>query len=525
MNNVLRSITSAHCLAILAATLTGCTTTPKPKEPATPSYVITAPETTPLGKQVAALRPRTSSAGQSGLFLLGQGVEAFAARVGLAQRATRTLDVQYYAIFGDESGSLLLGELLDAARRGVRVRLLVDDLSASGDGVDLRLLASVPGIEVRVFNPFASRGFGPARLLEFMADGERLNRRMHNKAWIADNVGAIIGGRNLGNKYFSGPSETNFADLDVLTLGPVTREISRSFDRYWNSEWALPISMPEPADKDQLPAQLAEFASRIAQIRASRYGESLKKSDPVADLFASRRATVWATAHAVVDPVSKFDADKSPEVESYVLTEVAEQLRATRQSLLLVSPYFVPGDSGTGLLKSLIDRGVKVRVLTNSLAATDVPLVHAGYAKYRPALLKHGVTLYELKPTAVPDIGAGPKETSLAPGSEASLHAKAFVIDQRTVLIGSMNFDPRSAWYNSELGIVVESPELAAQVLRAFDRVTSSDRAWKMGLDDNGLTWISSDPKDASTLRREPASFWRRVQVELLGPLAPEDFM
>jgi len=516
---------TAYCLTILTATLTGCTTTPKPTEPPTPSYVITAPEATPLGKQVATLRPRTSSPGLSGMLLLGQGVEAFSARVGLAQRATRTLDVQYYAIFPDESGTLLLGELIDAAQRGVRVRLLIDDLSASGQGVDLRLLASVPGVQVRVFNPFASREFGPARLLEFIADGERLNRRMHNKAWIADNVGAIIGGRNLGNKYFNGPSETNFADLDVLTLGPVTREISRSFDRYWNSEWALPISAPAAPEKDKVSAEHAEFATRIGQIKASTYGESLKKGDPVADLFASRRAIVWATAHAVVDPVSKFDADKSPEVESYVLTEVAEQLRATRQSLLMVSPYFVPGESGTELLKSLVDRGVRVRVLTNSLSATDVPLVHAGYAKYRPALLKHGVTLYELKPTAAPDIGTGRRETSLAPGSEASLHAKAFVIDQRTVLIGSMNFDPRSAWYNSELGIVVESPELAAQVMQAFDRVTSSDRVWKVGFDENGLAWSSTDVKDASTLCSEPASFWRRVQVELLGPLAPEGFM
>lgn len=505
--------------------LTACTTTPKPKEPPTPSYVITAPEATPLGRQVATMRPRTAAAGQSGLFLLGQGVEAFSARVGLAQRATRSLDVQYYAIFADESGSLLLGELIDAARRGIRVRLLLDDFQSSGEGLDLALLASVPGIEVRVFNPFAGRGFGLARLLEFIADGERLNRRMHNKAWIADNVGAIIGGRNLGNKYFSGPSETTFADLDVLTLGPVTREISRSFDRYWNSEWALPITAPEGADKDRVPARLTEFANRIEQIKASAYGVSLKKSDLIADLFAGRRSTIWATAHAVVDPVSKFDADKSPEVESYVLTEVAEQLRATRQSLLMVSPYFVPGESGTNLLKSLVDRGVKVRVLTNSLSSTDVPLVHAGYAKYRPALLKHGVTMYELKPTAAPDIGTGRRETSLAPGSEASLHAKAFVIDQRTVLIGSMNFDPRSAWYNSELGILVESPELAAQVVQAFDRVTSSERVWKMAHDENGLAWISTDPKDAGTLRSEPASFWRRVQVELLGPLAPEDFM
>ncbi len=524
MNNVLRLRTI--WLAAAAAVLAACTTTPKPKEPPTPSYVITAPDATPLGRQVATLRPRAVPAGQSGLFLLGQGVEAFSARVGLAQRATRTLDVQYYAVFNDESGTLLLGELIDAARRGVRVRLLIDDLHGSGQGLDLSLLASVPGIEVRVFNPFAGRGFTPARLLELIADGERLNRRMHNKAWIADNVGAIIGGRNLGNKYFSGPSETLFADLDVLTFGPVTREISRSFDRYWNSEWALPIAAPDGANKDTVPTRLAEFANRIEQIKASPYGMSLKKSAPIGDLLAGRRAVVWATAHAVVDPVSKFDADKSPEVESYVLTEVAEQLRATRQSLLMVSPYFVPGESGTSLLKGLVDRGVKVQVLTNSLSATDVPLVHAGYAKYRPALLKHGVTLYELKPTATPDIGASRGSTTLGSGSsEASLHAKAFVMDQRTVLIGSMNFDPRSAWYNSELGILVDSPQLAAQVAQAFDRITSSDRVWKMALDEQGLAWISTDTKDAGTLRNEPASFWRRVQVELLGPLAPEGFM
>ena len=512
-------------VAALAAVITACSTTPKPSEPPTPSYVITTPDGTPLGRQVAALRPRMVKPAQSGLYLLGQGVEAFSARVGLAQRATRTLDVQYYAVFNDESGTLLLAELIDAARRGVRVRLLIDDLHGSSQGVDLGLLDSVPGIEVRVFNPFAGRGFAPARLLEFIADGERLHRRMHNKAWIADNVGSIIGGRNLGNKYFSGPSETLFADLDVLTLGPVTREISRSFDRYWNSEWALPITAREVVSKETAAARLAELSNRIEQIKASSYGVSLKKTDPVGDLFAGRRRIVWATAHAVVDPVSKFDADKSPEVESYVLTEVAEQLRATRQSLLMVSPYFVPGQSGTDLLKSLVDRGVKVRVLTNSLAATDVPLVHAGYAKYRPELLKHGVLLYELKPTAVPEIGASRGSAALAPNSEASLHAKAFVIDQRTVLIGSMNFDPRSAWYNSELGILVESPELAAQVVRAFDSVTSSDRVWKMTLDDQGLGWTSTDPKDGGTLRSEPASVWRRMQVELLGPLAPEDFM
>ena len=525
MINVPRLKTSAFCVAMLAAALTACTTTPKPKEPPTPSYVLSAPDATPLGRQVAKLGPRTASAGQSGLFLLGQGVEAFSTRVGLARRATRTLDVQYYAVFNDESGILLMGELIDAARRGIRVRLLVDDLHASGDGLDLALLASIPGIEVRVFNPFAGRGFGPARLLEFIADGERLNRRMHNKAWIADNVGAIIGGRNLGNKYFSGPSETLFADLDVLTLGPVTREISRSFDRYWNSEWALPITPPDGAAKEKVQARLAELAGRIGQTKITTYGISLNKSDPIGDLLAGRRAIVWATAHAVVDPVSKFDADKTPEVESYVMTEVAEQLRATQQSLLMVSPYFVPGQSGTELLKSLVDRGVKVRVLTNSLSATDVPLVHAGYAKYRPALLKHGLTIYELKPTATPDIGASRGSARLAPNSEASLHAKAFVIDQRTVLIGSMNFDPRSAWYNSELGILVESPELAAQVVRAFDAVTSSDRVWKMAYDESGLAWISTDAKETGPLRSEPASFWRRMQVELLGPLAPEDFM
>ncbi|MGH6611951.1 MAG: phospholipase D family protein, partial [Burkholderiaceae bacterium] len=472
---------------------------------------------------IAAKRP---AAGQSGLFLLGQGVEAFSARATLARQATRTLDVQYYAIFTDESGTLLLGEMVDAARRGVRVRLLVDDLHASGQQFDLALLASVPNIEVRVFNPFAGRSFGPARLLEFIADGERLNRRMHNKAWIADNVGAIVGGRNLGNKYFSGPSETVFADLDILTFGPVAREVSRSFDRYWNSEYAFPVvPLDHNGGKEKVAAGLAQFDARIREIKATSYGESLRKSDPVGDLLAGRRPLVWAVAHAVVDPVSKFDTEKTPEVESYVMTEVAEQLRRTNSKLLMVSPYFVPGQTGTDLLKSLIDRGVTVRVLTNSLAATDVPLVHAGYAKYRPQLIKHGVQLFELKPSASSDIGGRTSTRSSPPGSEASLHAKAFVIDQRVVMIGSMNFDPRSAWYNSEMGILVDSPVLAAQVIQAFDRLTSSDRVWRMMIDDDGLAWTSTDPKDDGLLRSEPASLWRRAQVELLGPLAPEDFM
>ena len=511
------------CLAAAVTVLAGCATAPKPQVPVTPSYAISAPETTPLGKQIAAMRPPS---GQSGLFLLGQGVEAFSARAVLARQATRTLDVQYYAIFVDESGTLLLGELVDAARRGVRVRLLVDDLHTSRQQFDLALLASVPGIEVRVFNPFAGRSFGPARLLEFIADGERLNRRMHNKAWIADNVGAITGGRNLGNKYFSGPSETVFADLDVLSFGPVTREVSRSFDRYWNSEWALPVaSLDRTAEKEKIDARIAELANRIKEVNASPYGEALRKSDPVGDLLARRRSMVWASAHAVVDPVSKFDADKKPEVESYVMTEVAEQLRATKSTLFLVSPYFVPGQTGTELLKTLIDRGVTVRVLTNSLAATDVPLVHAGYAKYRSQLIKHGAHLFELKPTASADIGGQSSTRSPAPSSEASLHAKAFVIDRRIVMIGSMNFDPRSAWYNSELGILVDSPALAAQVVQAFERLAASDRVWRMMLDDNGLIWASTDPNDGGVLRSEPASFWRRAQVQLLGPLAPEDFM
>ena len=282
-------------------------------------------------------------AAQSGLFLLGQGVEAFSARVGLAQRATRTLDVQYYAVFNDESGTLLLGELIDAARRSVRVRLLIDDLHGSGQGLDLSLLASVPGIEVRVFNPFAGRGFAPARLVEMIADGERLNRRMHNKAWIADNVGAIIGGRNLGNKYFSGPSETLFADLDVLDTRPCDARDLAQFRPLLEQRMGVADHGARRCQQGHGVHTSRRVRKPYREIKASTYGASLKKSDPVGDLLAGRRRRVWATAHAVVDPVSKFDADKSPEVESYVLTEVAEQLRATRQSLLMVSPYFVPG--------------------------------------------------------------------------------------------------------------------------------------------------------------------------------------
>ena len=512
---------------LLAALLTACTTTPKPKEPPTPSYVITTPRSDsagPAGRSAAPAHRRRAA--QSGLFLLGQGVEAFSARVGLAQRATRTLDVQYYAVFNDESGTLLLGELIDAARRGVRVRLLIDDLHGSGQGLDLALLASVPGIEVRVFNPFAGRGFAPARLLEFIADGERLNRRMHNKAWIADNVGAIIGGRNLGNKYFSGPSETLFADLDVLTLGPVTREISRSFDRYWNSEWALPITRTRWRQQRDSARTSRRVRNRIEQIKASTYGVSLKKSDPVGDLLAGRRAIglgdgacggrsgieVRRRQIAGSRKLCSNRGCRAAACDAAVAVDGIAVLRAGRERHELAEE---PGRSRR--------QGARVDQLAEcnrrAAGARRLRKISAGVAQTRCDAIRIEA-----------DRRAGNRRQSrignaCTRNSEASLHAKAFVIDQRTVLIGSMNFDPRSAWYNSELGILVESPELAAQVVQAFDRVTSSDRVWKMALDENGLAWISTDTKDASTLRSEPASFWRRMQVELLGPLAPEGFM
>ncbi|MEW5967378.1 MAG: phospholipase D family protein [Pseudomonadota bacterium] len=465
-------------LAALLA-LSGCAGTLNLDTPRPVSHALSSQLETPLKTQLALRIP----AGASGFHLLHEGHAALAARLALAQRATRTLDVQTYLFHNDTSGKLVAAALLAAAERGVRVRLLIDDIDSSDKELRLATLDAHPNIEVRLFNPFHTRSDNLlVKSWQALRDHVRLNRRMHNKAFIADNQIAIAGGRNIGDEYFEAHPDFAFVDLDVLAAGAVVADLSRSFDQYWNSEAAVPASALPVAPGD---ARLLRATRFLADFRARRldseYGRALTAADPLPGLLAGR--TRWLLAHAtlIVDPPEKV---MGPGVAASELLagQLAGLWITPERRALIVSPYFVPGAMGMAYFRYWRHQGVQVDVLTNAYAASDVPVVHAGYANYRVPLLEAGVNLHELKPVTEPrggrlrDLGSGP--------SRASLHAKAFVFDDIHVFIGSFNFDPRSVHLNTEMGLVIRSPELARQLTAIAEDAMRPERSYRPRLVD-----------------------------------------
>ncbi|MGC2517667.1 MAG: phospholipase D family protein [Burkholderiales bacterium] len=494
--------------------------------PRLPSHALDHPEETFLGRSFATQLAATP--GQSGFHLLVSGQEAFLARAALAESAQRTLDLQYYIVGEDATATLLLYRALRAAQRGVRVRLLVDDMYAVGRDFDLATLAAHPNVEVRVFNPFLRRGpLGLSRLLEFFGDSTRLNRRMHNKLWIADNAVAVIGGRNLGDAYFNVRGDSDFADLDVLAAGPVVAEISRSFDEYWNSEWAVPIAafLGEPPGNSQLDLVLSQMAAKAYRFRETEYARALRATDLGQLVRSGTFPLVPARATAVYDTPAKPQAETA-EQQGRIVSVLRNMVEAAQREVILISPYFIPSARGMGVLCTLTRRGVRVRVLTNSLASTDVPVVHAGYARYRPRLLACGVKLHELRPNPMRPASARP-----ALSSGASLHAKAIVVDRKVVLVGSMNLDPRSRLSNTEVAVLIESVALAEQLGTLFEEAASLDEAFRVELAEPGnenapLAWIGSEEGKSVRYTSEPlASWWRRILSGLFGALAPEELL
>jgi len=461
--------------------------------------------TTQLGRALAPLL--TANPGKTGTYPLTNGRDAFAARTVLARAADRSLDVQYYIWHPDTSGWLLAQELWRAAERGVRVRLLLDDNNTRGMDEAIAVLDAHPNIEVRLFNPYANRGF---RLGELASDFSRVNRRMHNKSFTADNQASIVGGRNVGDEYFGAASPVEFADLDALVIGAVVPEISASFDAYWNSESAYPAS--SLIAKSGAPAA---FESAHERSDAARYLEAVRATPLVGMLRAGKLPLEWAQARLVQDDPSKV-LHPPERTELHLLPRMVEALGEPKSEVDLVSPYFVPTKEGTEALVALAARGIKVRVLTNSLAATDVTPVHAGYAKRREALLRGGVRLYELKPLVEKKTA---EDRGIGSSSDASLHAKTFAVDRSRIFIGSFNFDPRSARLNTEMGVVVESARLAAQLSEAFDRDIPAV-AYEVRLSaDGSLEWMERDVRHTS----EPgASLLRRMWVNVLSILPIE---
>src|ERR1700688_1162092 len=500
---------SMPLLALLALLISGCATLPRHVDKSL-SVALKDPDTTSLVRIVAA---EEGGKNLSGIRLLTSGEEALADLIALADHAERTLDVQYYIIHQDDSARILLHHVRQAADRGVRVRVLVDDLNTAGEDRRFMHLGEHANVEVRVFNPFpGGRSATWTRLLASVNDIPRINHRMHNKLFVADNALAITGGRNIGDEYFARDPHYNFIDLDVVAAGAIVRELSASFDAFWNSKYAYPIaSVAAPVSAETASPQ---HLDSVTALSSNWLG---------GELDSGRIQLTWVPATVLADRPAKIASETSPDEEVTIANNLAALMRSAKQELIVISPYFVPGKDGVAMMRDLVDQGVHIRILTNSLASTDSPLVHNGYSHYRVELLKLGVELSEGRPKL------GQKRARFHPfrGSNASLHAKALVIDQRTVFIGSMNMDARSARTNSELGLVIRSADIAHQVTSLLDDI-SADGSYRLQLVDrsNQIEWSSGEAGAEKTWYSDPETTrLQRFALKILAPFAPEELL
>ena len=502
--------------AALAMLLAGCASLPSLEGRGASSALTDTAETT-LGR--VATPAAAAHPGLTGIHPLPDPRDAFAVRVLLAAVAEKSLDAQYFIWHGDQVGHLLFEAIWQAAARGVRVRLLLDDYNTSGLDPVIAALAVHPNIEVRLYNPLVQRA---PRALNYLTDFTRVNHRMHNKSFTADNQVAVVGGRNIANEYFGAGSGIGFADLDVIAVGAAVRDVSKEFDLFWNSPSAYPAApFVGPPGPDGAARLEAAFAATHADPEALAYIAAVRAAPLVRDLLDRKLALEWTPARVVHDDPAKT-LDTSGRTDVLLFPALVETMGRPMQSLDLVSPYFVPGANGTAALAALAGRGVAVRILTNSLAASDEKSVHAGYAKRRHDLLRAGVRLYEMKPTAATELRAD--RTRFGHSSSAGLHAKTFAVDRRRIFVGSFNFDPRSALLNTEMGLVIDSP-LLAQRLGAFFDTEVPAIAYEVRLMPDGetLEWIDETPSGEVRFDVDPGTSWfLRREVDLMSVLPIE---
>jgi len=517
---------AAAALIAMASVLAGCGSLPT-NVGKTDTLALPPGPDSPLVRiaQVSSPSPE-----QTGVRLLPLGAYSLDTRIQLAQRASISLDVQYYVLENDPTGRLLMKALRDASGRGVRVRLLVDDLYTTHSDPLLRGLASFPNVEVRLFNPFCCNRSGgvSGRYAASIFDFERLNHRMHNKLFIADGVMAVAGGRNIADEYFLRSQSANFIDMDAFVMGAVVQSMAQIFDRYWNSEVVYPIeAVGEPiGDK---AARAKAFDATMAALPPSPPPDPpatdlLGYGPLVEELDSGQLGLEWGIARAFADPPEKLLA-MTPKIafEMSVTNDVMMQVWQAKSDLVLTSPYMIPGETGMQSFRNLERDKVKVTVITNSLAATDEPLVHTGYSRYRPGMLKAGVDLYELSPTRAQTT----KRLGVFGKSLGRLHAKTAVIDKKIIFIGSMNLDPRSASTNTEFGMFIESAPLAKELLRVIN-ISKLESAYRLRLDPktSQLQWLTLEDDKEVILGVEPEStFWLRVHNMLLGWFVPEKLL
>jgi len=522
-------VSGALGVALLLLGLSACTTLPKVDRVALASEAIALSPDSNLGRIASSYRPAPD---QSGFRLMPLGSFSLDTRVQLAQRAQVSLDVQYYHVQNDESGRWLLRALRDAAQRGVRVRLLLDDFYTSGEDELLLTLAAHPNIEVRIFNPFCClRSQGQlTRFAASIGDIKRVNHRMHNKLFVADGAMAVVGGRNVANEYFLRNAQgLNFIDVDAFVVGWVIGPLQSLFDRYWNADAVYPIQAL--ASTTRSAAELRQLFDDWTGPAQTSAPAPLPSSDilgygPIAeDLDSNRLGLVWGAAYAFADhPDKPFDGEAGGELmDTSVSFNLFEAIRKAQKEVVVSSPYLVPGPSGIQMLRELRARGVRVTAMTNSLGATDEPLVHVGYSNYRLPMLDLGVDLYEISGSRV----KRNRRENLFGASLGRLHAKLVVIDQRWLFVGSMNLDPRSATINTELGMVVDSPQLAREMIRIIDidRLQSAYRVRKTAAG-QCCEWLGYDDDAEMLLTEEPdSSPWQRIKLWLLRPFVPESLL
>jgi putative cardiolipin synthase len=507
--------------ACIAAWLAACSATP-PRADDKPVAEAVAPVAQTPATDYVAVEEGTHPAGESGFRLLTKPSNALMSRLALADQAAQAIDLQSFIFNDDATGRLVAHHLLDAADRGVRVRLLVDAMD-SRDPDLFDALDAHRNIEVRLFNPFGSRDPGKlATLGQMLMEFQRLNRRMHNKSFIVDNRIAIVGGRNIGDEYFDADGDSNFRDLDLLAIGPVVRNASNAFDTYWNDETAVPANAF--GSKYDGPQGLATLRARLdkneRRFERSDYAQAVVAELPHGATEVRPGDWFWGPAELVADAPGKVEA-RGDQPALRIGPRLQQVLEAAQSEVLITSPYFVPGESELAQLAGLVKHGAHVSVLTNSLASTDHATVHAAYSQRRHALLDGGVRLFELRPR--PE--QAPSAAAATSGGDVALHAKSFVVDRRYVFVGSLNLDPRSKLLNTEMGVIVDNPALAAAIADYFASATAPANAYEVVRDkDSGhLRWVTEDDGRRVELTHEPdAGLRARIKV-LLGKLLPID--
>lgn len=526
-----RGIYRRLCAALAVALLVGCAGLPPGANyPRRASTALANPEQTRLGAQFADAS--REHGGTSGFRILNVGVDGFLTRVQIINAAERTLDLQYFIFRGDETGRLITAALLRAADRGVRVRVLIDDADTVPGDEQIFALDGHPSIEIRVFNPFVYRGH--ARILratEFLFNMRRLDYRMHNKLLVADNSVALIGGRNIGNQYFQMDPESQFADDDVFSTGPIVQQLSETFDEFWNCTLAIPAAALGGSKH-----QAAALAKHRQQARGSNpmraldsagidYVAMLKTDEPYAGIISGRSPLIWANAQVVSDSPDKKAVETGVRPGRLMAQPVEQAAEKVQNEMLIITPYFIPASDEMHLLDGLLRRNVRVAMLTNSLSSAPDLLAQAGYAHYRMPMLEDGADLFEVRSLLGSRRGSGQTERISRFGNYG-LHAKLFVFDRRKLFIGSMNFDQRSKNLNTEIGLIIDSPEIAQQEALRFESMTRPESAYVLSLRNFGhgdswiVVWDTIENGKPLQYTQDPArSRWQRLKMKIFAVL------